>query len=59
MELFIKRKFGKITYKKEDKTCFEPQYIKKSAKDPFKNDNVQRFFFQTHGIFKMKILLLL
>jgi hypothetical protein len=25
-ESFIERKFGKITYKKKDQMCFEPQY---------------------------------
>jgi hypothetical protein len=39
--------------------CFEPQYIKKSAKDPFTNDNVEQKKIQTLGIFKMKICLLL
>jgi hypothetical protein len=47
-------------YKKKDQMCFEPQYIfLKSAKDPFKKDNVQLKEFQTLGIFKMKICLLL
>ncbi len=58
--LIIAKKFGENNLKKKRPNVFQASILKKKVQKILsKRIMYNDFFFQTHGIFKMKILLLL